>query len=158
MAVNHIKRFIFHRKLTDVKNIIEHYNFTVNQLNNTHILHAVAGFNRIDVCEYLIGLGIDVNQPDDDMARPLHEAVRWNYLDMCKYLLKNGALIDVTDEEGHTPLHYAAWNGRFDACDLLLKSGADPDIKNSNGYTFRDVACTKEIKSLGSGEKTKVCR
>ena len=74
------------------------------------------------------------------------------------YLLENGALIDVKDDDGYTPLHFAALYDSFDTCEFLLKSGADPDIKNNAGDTFRDITGSEVIRSLGSGDKTKVCR
>ena len=156
MATN-LKSFVLNGKLEDVKETIENYNFTVDQLNNMYILHTAAECGKIDICKYLISLGLDINKPNDFMKTPLHYTARFE-LDTCKYLLENGALIDVKDEDGYTPLHLAALFDNFDTCEFLLNSGADQHMKNYEGDTFRDITGSEEIRSLGSGDKTKVCR
>jgi len=152
-----LRHFVIHGKLEAVKETIKLYNFTVNQLNNMYILHIAAAYGKMNVCKYLISLGLDVNKSNGFMKTPLHLASRFE-LDICKYLLENGALIDVKDENDYTPLHYAAFYDDFYTCEFLFKYGADPNIRNNTGKTFRDITDSEVIRSLGSGEKTKVCR
>jgi len=82
-----LKYFVIHGKLEDINETIDIYNFTIDQLNNMHILHTVAGCGQIDVCKYLISLGLDVNKPNEFMKTPLHSAAR-SELDTCKLSLR----------------------------------------------------------------------
>lgn len=60
----------------------------------------------IDVCEYLLSLGADVNAKGKNFEgyTPLHWAARLEKLDMCKFLLDNGADMHIKDNWGITPL------------------------------------------------------
>jgi len=157
-SIEQLKDAIMHGNIEKFKKIIKIRHLTIDVLNHTYILHDAVEYRCIDICEYLIEFGVDINNQDVLLHTPLHEAARWNYLDICEYLLKQGALINMKDTHGDTPLHYTANVQCIDMCKLLLMYGADPDIKNNNGDTFRDMTKSEEIKCLGSGDKTKVCR
>ena len=155
-SIAQLKDAIMHENIEKFKKIIETTHLTIDVLNHTHILHYAVENSCSDICEYLIELGVDINNQDVLLHTPLHDSVYCDYI--CEYLLKQGALFNMKDKHGDTPLHFAANIQRIEMCKLLLMYGADPDIKNNNGDTFRDMTKSEEIKSLGSGEKTKVCR
>lgn len=59
----------------------------------------------IDVCEYLLSLGADVNAKKGfEGDTPLHWAACFEKLDMCKFLLDNGADMHMKNNWGITPL------------------------------------------------------
>jgi len=156
--IDHLIQILRYAGLKSIKETIETFNFTIVDLNDNCILHLTARSNRISVCEYLISLGIDINKQNYRLRTPLHESVMWNFEYFSEYLLKNGALINTQDDEGNTPLHIASQFGYLKMCNLLWIYGADPNIRNNTGKTFRDITSSEVIRSLGSGEKTKVCR
>ena len=156
--INRLEYAIKYETIENVKEIIETYHLKNDILNFTYILHFAVENRCIDICEYLIEFGCDVNLPNTFLAYPIHIAACFNYLDICELLLQNGASINQINATGDTALHSAACWSYLPLCELLLKYGADPNIKNSMGKTFRDITKSEVIRSLGSGDKTKVCR
>lgn len=51
-----------------------------------------------------------------------------------------------------TPLHWAVYRGHEEIVVMLLSNGANPDLLNSKGQKPSDLAQTKELKKLLSGE------
>ena len=74
------------------------------------LLHwAIAGCCAIEVVEYLLSLGIDVNSKDRwdcGGATPLHFAAQLGMRDMADFLIQKGADIEASTDSG-TPLHWA---------------------------------------------------
>lgn len=61
--------------------------------------HAAASYAHLDLLEYLISKGGDINHPDSDGETPLFtvEAV-----EVAKWMIERGAKIDVKNHEGET--------------------------------------------------------
>ena len=74
------------------------------------LLHwAIAGRCAVDVAEYLLSLGIDVNSADRwdcGSATPLHFAAQLGMRDVADFLIQKGADIEASTDSG-TPLHWA---------------------------------------------------
>lgn len=62
---------------------------------------------EVEVAEYLINAGADVNARNRDGTRPLHEAGFIGQDEIGALLLQNGAAVDVKDEDGQSVLNYA---------------------------------------------------
>ena len=74
------------------------------------LLHwAIAGRCAVDVVEYLLSLGIEVNSKDRQdcsSATPLHFAAQLGMRDVADLLIQKGANIEADTDSG-TPLHWA---------------------------------------------------
>lgn len=82
--------------------------------------------------EQLIGLGADVNYPDQTGFPSLIAALssrRADKLPVVKLLLESGADIGQRGVNDWTPLHYAVAERDIDAVRLLLAHGADSTLK-----------------------------
>jgi hypothetical protein len=96
-------------------------------IGNATPLHYAAGYgrspddppisSRIPMLEYLVGLGLEINAPEDADKLP-------------------------ADSRGHieTPLSYAVWWRRVGEATWLLEKGADPDRNPTHGFSARDIA------------------
>ena len=87
--------------------------FLPGQLRNfggLTLLHwAIAGRCAVDVAEYLLSLGIDVNSKDRwdcSSATPLHFAAQLGMREAADFLIQKGADIEADTDSG-TPLHWA---------------------------------------------------
>jgi ankyrin repeat protein len=116
----------------------------VNEKDEFHFtpLHIVASTDLVEVAEFLIDSGANVNAKNLKKITPLHIA---NYPEMTEFLLNNGADKNALDENGNTPLLILA--GEIDGYDsmvVLLEAGADPNIKNNSGESALDIAKSRE--------------
>jgi tankyrase len=115
---------------------------------NSTPLHLAAGYNNLEVAEYLLEQGADVNAQDKGGLIPLHNASSYGHLDIAALLIKYNTIVNATDKWGFTPLHEATQKGRTQLCALLLAHGADPTLKNQEGQTPLDLATADDVKCL----------
>lgn len=87
-------------------------------------LHFAAVYDRIDIAEYLITCGIDINSVKAGGLMPLHMASIFGRTDMVKFLVKRGANLNIRSKDGGTPLHFAVASRNSEIADFLRLSGA----------------------------------
>lgn len=119
-------------------------------LLRTHFLNSFfsAGYNNLEVAEYLLEHGADVNAQDKGGLIPLHNASSYGHLDIAALLIKHNTVVNATDKWGFTPLHEAAQKSRTQLCSILLAHGADPFMKNQEGQTSLELATAEDVKCL----------
>uniref|UniRef100_A0A3B3ZAA5 Poly [ADP-ribose] polymerase n=1 Tax=Periophthalmus magnuspinnatus TaxID=409849 RepID=A0A3B3ZAA5_9GOBI len=125
----------------------ENINCRDTQGRNSTPLH-LAGYNNLEVAEYLLEHGADVNAQDKGGLIPLHNAASYGHVDIAALLIKYNTCVNATDKWAFTPLHEAAQKGRTQLCALLLAHGADPTMKNQEGQTALDLATADDIRAL----------
>ncbi|KAK7873962.1 hypothetical protein R5R35_012971 [Gryllus longicercus] len=126
----------------------ENINCRDAQGRNSTPLHLAAGYNNLEVAEFLLDHGADVNAQDKGGLIPLHNASSYGHLDIAALLIKFNTVVNATDKWGFTPLHEAAQKGRTQLCALLLAHGADPFLKNQEGQTPLDLASADDVRCL----------
>ena len=75
------------------------------------LLHYAAKENRVEVIEYLVSSGCDINAADDNKQTPLHKSVMFGHTESVKLLIDKGANVNKVDNNGNTPLLVAIING-----------------------------------------------
>ncbi|XP_025835265.1 tankyrase [Agrilus planipennis] len=118
------------------------------QGRNSTPLHLAAGYNNVEVAEFLLDNGADVNAQDKGGLIPLHNASSYGHLDIAALLIKFNTVVNATDKWGFTPLHEAAQKGRTQLCALLLAHGADPFLKNQEDQAPVDLAIQEDVRCL----------
>merc|ERR1719150_1844362 len=136
--------------LTRVQKLLnpENINCRDSQGRNSTPLHLAAGYNNLEVADFLLENGADVNAQDKGGLIPLHNASSYGHLDIAALLIRYHTVVNATDKWGFTPLHEAAQKGRTQLCALLLAHGADPTLKNQEGQTPLDLASADDVKCL----------
>lgn len=124
------------RLLTKQKDI-----FSIRPYSQSLIIHACFE-NNIQITEYLIKKGFDVNEKDNNGFTPLHACAEYNFAELAELLLKNGAIPDTQDSFGNTPLMKATlhWDKNIDFIKIILKYKGNPDKKNNSGSSPRSLA------------------
>ncbi|XP_033757082.1 poly [ADP-ribose] polymerase tankyrase-1-like [Pecten maximus] len=126
----------------------ENINCRDTQGRNSTPLHLAAGYNNVEVAEFLLENGADVNAQDKGGLIPLHNASSYGHVDIAALLIKFNTCVNAVDRWGFTPLHEAAQKGRTQLCALLLAHGADPTMKNQEGQTPLDLATADDVNAL----------
>lgn len=88
-------------------------------------LHKAAYNGHVEIVEYLISKGADLNARSNSGSTPLHGAAFHGHPEAVRTLIEKGAEIDIKNNGGYTPFLGACAGGRFDAASLLIEHGAD---------------------------------
>ena len=127
-------------KLNELKRRID-----LAQINHKYqcgftLLHYATKENRVEVIEYLVSSGCDINAADDDKQTPLHKSVMFGHTESVKLLIDKGANVNKVDNNGNTPLHVAIINGG-DFCTVkALIEKANLAIQNNDDQHVLHVA------------------
>ncbi|XP_060719936.1 poly [ADP-ribose] polymerase tankyrase-2-like isoform X1 [Tachysurus vachellii] len=136
--------------LTRVKKLCSPGNVNCRDTQGRHStpLHLAAGYNNLEVAEYLLQHGAEVNSQDKGGLIPLHNAASYGHVDVAALLIKYNACVNATDKWAFTPLHEAAQKGRTQLCALLLAHGADPTLRNQEGQSPLDLVTADDVRAL----------
>ncbi|XP_077299624.1 uncharacterized protein LOC143920572 [Arctopsyche grandis] len=101
-------------------------------LNESAALHIAVQYSNVNVIEYLLYCGMDVDKLDENKNTPLCFAVKNNKsnIKIFENLLYHGANPNRKFKNGETGLHYTARNGAVDVLKLLISKGADPNTRD----------------------------
>ena len=116
-----------HNRHLQVANLL-HQNGAVFPIghNGYTLLHAASKDSSMDVIQWLLDIGADVNAQDDDDRTPLHFAAGNGDLKVVQTLLAHSADVNVTAARYiGTPLHEALRGRYIDVVRLLIDNGAD---------------------------------
>lgn len=101
---------------------------------------------RLDMVQYLIDNGADVNVSNLSGFTSLAWATERNHRAIVELLLKHGAQANQADNCGLTPLHKAARSGYIEICKLLVEVGganlALTSKKENSGVSVLQEACS----------------
>jgi tankyrase len=94
--------------LNRVKKLLTPNNINFRDPSGRHSsgLHLVAGYNHLEVAEYLLKNEANAEIKDKGGLIPLHNAASYGHVEMAALLLKyNPHIINITDKWGYTSLH-----------------------------------------------------
>lgn len=104
-------------------------------------LHLAAELNDLEMCQVLLKLGADKDQPLSNGATPLFLAASMGHLEIVDLLIQAAADLDRPIHQGSTPLFTASRKGNVEICRLLAQARADLEKAIlSNGSTPLIVA------------------
>jgi ankyrin repeat protein len=100
------------------------------------LLHAASKDGLMDVAQWLLKIGTDVNAQDDDHTTPLHLAAANGHLELVRTLLGHSVDVAAATTRGEsTPLHFASKGGHVEIVQLLIQNGADVNTRDRNQST-----------------------
>ena len=89
-----------------------------NQTGQT-ALHLPAKLNHVQVVEFLVSVGADINALDEDGNTPLHYAAISNHAEIAQLLIESDADIQLENNEGETPLKAAVSHESWEVVNIL---------------------------------------
>ncbi|AIF42599.1 ankyrin repeat domain-containing protein [Virgibacillus sp. SK37] len=101
-------------------------------------LHVASAHGHLEIVEYLINAGIDVNaQGGTFSTNALERATAKGQLDIAKYLISKNVEFDISEPD-RNPLFAAIYGGHLEIVKLLVESDIDISVKYS-GETMKDM-------------------
>ncbi|MEC0273156.1 ankyrin repeat domain-containing protein [Peribacillus frigoritolerans] len=101
-------------------------------------LHIAAVYRHLEIIEYLINAGLDINaQGGTFSTNTLERAATKGYLDIAEYLINQNVEMD-TSEPDRNPLFAAIYGGHFEIVKMLVKNNIDISIKYA-GDNMKDM-------------------
>ncbi|WP_341755628.1 ankyrin repeat domain-containing protein [Candidatus Tisiphia endosymbiont of Ptychoptera albimana] len=102
--------------------------------NSYNPLHAAAYYGYLDIMEFLLEQGIDIDVKSDNGDTPLLIVALTGNLEGMKFLVEKGADVTIKNNEGFSVLHIAAQrNVAVSAIKFLVKEGADINVQDGYG-------------------------
>jgi len=102
------------------------------------LLHVATYFGRLDIMEYLIDKGAELNLKCNFGNTPLVNAMMGNQIEAFKFLIarSNDNIINAKNKLGETLLHMAAQKNQHEFIEELLRTEVvDPNIPDEEGRT-----------------------
>lgn len=97
-------------------------------------IHEAARTGNIEVINYYITAGADLDEAEPVFGSPLNNAIVYNQIEIVRALIKAGANVNVRQKsDGNTPVHSAAFFAYPEILRLLLDAGAEKAPKNLKG-------------------------
>ncbi|XP_013401483.1 ankyrin-1 isoform X1 [Lingula anatina] len=99
---------------------------------HVHALHLAAQIGNLDILQYLIDAGANVNAKRTvgslHDVTPLHYASQCNHPKVVNFLIEAGCDVSARRSDGCTALHLASQGGFTDIVRTLVTCGCDPDV------------------------------
>ena len=129
--------------------------------NNKEILHTMTPFGswlhvaakkgQIEIVEYLVHKGIDVNIKGDIFdASPLRVAAGEGHVEIVQYLIQSGAELDVSSAK-RNPLFAAIYGGHKKIVEYLVNQGIDISVQYT-GENIKGMDAYQYAKEFGQIE------
>uniref|UniRef100_A0A2K6CH87 Uncharacterized protein n=1 Tax=Macaca nemestrina TaxID=9545 RepID=A0A2K6CH87_MACNE len=119
--------------------------------NSRTALHWACSARQAEIVEFLLQLGVPVNDKGDAGWSPLHTAASAGQDEIVKALLGKCAQVNAVSQNGCTPLHYTASKHRHEIAVVLLEGGADPAAEDRCEATAMHQAAAKDTPASGQG-------
>lgn len=136
-------------RLDEVKSILKESPFLRNAVDASGQTPAVlaAGAGHLAVVEYLLSIGVKVDDPTTTKKTMLHAACENGKLEMAKALvLKHRANVKAKDERDLQPIHFAAQKDPLALLQFMIDQRADVNAQSNVGATPLMGAVNKKFK------------
>lgn len=98
------------------------------------LVRAIRGNASIEIIDYLVSKGADVNRPSHDGRPGIFWAARYGDLEMVKHIIALGGDPMATEVSGRNPLGYAAFGqSRKEVFEFFVGLGLDPNAVDDAG-------------------------
>lgn len=127
--------------LNVLKHLVEKAGAKLEPVQGTNVspLWLASGEGKLDIVEYLIKKGENVNEQRLDGISPLTAAVIGSHVSVVKVLMKHGADVSLVDTDGVNALTNAAEVGNVDIISMIV-GDSDVNAISASGYSALVVA------------------
>ncbi|KAK9939491.1 hypothetical protein M0R45_016186 [Rubus argutus] len=91
-------------------------------------LHMASANGHLDIVEYLVCRGVDLNAPNEEMNTPLHWACLNGHVEVVKKLIFAGANVSVLNSYEKSPIDEAVSGEKMDVIDAINEAVAQVEL------------------------------
>ncbi|KAK6628952.1 hypothetical protein RUM43_002769 [Polyplax serrata] len=107
--------------------------------------------NNLDMVEFLVNHGADVNRGDNEGWTPLHATASCGFISIAKYLIESGASVAAVNNDGELPLDIAESDAMDDILQEIIDAqGIDCDVAR-NG---EEIMMLEDAKNWLNGDES----
>ncbi len=150
-----IVRIIKAKKNETFYKIFDKYDINYVSRFGFSLLHYAIMYDNIEIFNFLLEKGADINIANTNKTTPLHTAVFLRKIEIVKSLIEHGADINAKTSWGLTPLHLAYKRNDVDIIVYLLKNKADKNVVDFCGNKPRHYKTGKISNITTRGRKKK---
>jgi cytohesin len=119
----------------------------VRRSDGATLLHEAAQYGQLEMVDFLLAHGADLQATDAGKATALHFAADAdNGQKVVEDLIRRGADVKARTRGGWTPLHVAANRGDHEMLEKLIGYGADVNARDGEGATPLHEAASSGVK------------
>jgi len=108
--------------------------------------------NNVDLVQFLIDRGANIEAVDDVGRTLLHCAAYFNFADIVELLVSVGANLSAKDNLGRTPLHQAVCGASIGVVQYLLSQGVDVNVVDNERNTPLNLIPSDQVAVYDSTE------
>lgn len=135
-----MEQLIVQGRLQELMKTVDYSKLDGRSQDGFTMLHHAAKENKLEIIEFLVNSGCDINAGDNEEQTPLHKAALLGNVESVQLLLDKGADVDKVDNNGQTPLHMAIISGGDTTVVRALISKADLQVKKDDGENALHLA------------------
>ncbi len=111
-------------------------NYKLKNKNNESIFHVATNIGNVEVVNYCLEKGLDLNEPNVYGKTPFMNAIELNNVENIDLLINNAKPnFNLKDKEMNSILHFAAQNGNLALLEQGIKAGLNINDENTVGQT-----------------------
>lgn len=114
-------------------------------------LHLAVQNGKLEIVEFLISQGADINAKDSEGNTPLITALAFRKTDTAKFLISKGADVRIRNAQDEPPVILALMHGQSELVEPILDSGQDVNERFRGNFTILLMAAftgNKEVVKL----------
>ncbi len=108
-------------------------------------LHVASTLKSVELVEYALERGVNVNTPDEAGVTPLMILARLGHLPLLECLLKEGAESEAQDRKGDTALNYALFGQQTQIALRLIPEMRSTSLANREGQSPLMIAVSVDL-------------